>query len=116
MAKIFLMQALPASRLESPENLARALDLLEGCDGQEADLICFPEYFPFSGEEALAAAASRLQAYIVAGLVEEEGGRLVGYECKWREKRWQPPGLFTQTYPESTVHLMHPENYLDFLT
>ena len=49
-------------------------------------------------------------------LVEEEGGRLVGYECKWKEKRWQPPGLFTQTYPESTVHLVHRENYLDFLT
>ena len=48
--------------------------------------------------------------------VEEEGGRLVGYECKWREKRWQPPGLFTQTYPGSDVHLVHRENYLDFLT
>ena len=48
--------------------------------------------------------------------VEEEGGRLVGYECKWREKRWQPPGLFTQTYPGSDVHLVHRENYLEFLT
>ena len=48
--------------------------------------------------------------------VEEEGGRLVGYECKWREKRWQPPSLFTQTYPGSDVHLVHRENYLEFLT
>ena len=38
--------------------------------------------------------------------VEEEGGRLVGYESKWREKRWQPPGLFTQAYPGSDVHLV----------
>jgi hypothetical protein len=48
--------------------------------------------------------------------VEEEGGRLVGFECKWREKRWQPPALFTQAYPESEVHRVHRENFLDFLT
>jgi predicted amidohydrolase len=75
MAKIILVQALPASRLESRENLTRALTLLQGCQGLEADLICFPEYFPFSGEEELAAAAARLQSYIIAGLVEEAGGR-----------------------------------------
>ena len=75
MAKIILIQALPASRLDSRENLTRALTLLQGCQGLEADLICFPEYFPFSGEEELAAAAARLQAHIVAGLVEEAGGK-----------------------------------------
>ncbi|MGO8760643.1 MAG: carbon-nitrogen hydrolase family protein [Desulfobaccales bacterium] len=74
MAKIILIQALPASRLDSRENLTRALTLLQGCQGQEADLICFPEYFPFWGEEELAAAAARLQAHIIAGLVEEAGG------------------------------------------
>jgi predicted amidohydrolase len=75
MAKIILIQARPASRLDSRENLVRALKLLKGCESQEADLICFPEYFPFWGEEELAAAAELLQAYIVAGLVEEEGGK-----------------------------------------
>jgi len=74
MAKIILIQPLPAPRLDSRENLVRALALLEGCQGEEADLICFPEYFPFSGEEELASAAARLQSYIVAGLVEETGG------------------------------------------
>jgi predicted amidohydrolase len=74
MARIVLIQALPAPRLDSRENLVRALKLLEGCAGQKADLICFPEYFPFSGEDALAAAAGRLEAYIIAGLVEEAGG------------------------------------------
>lgn len=48
--------------------------------------------------------------------VEEEGGRLVGYECKWTEKRWQAPALFDQTYPGSESHLVHRDNYLDFLT
>jgi len=75
MAKIILCQALPAPRLDSRENLARALKLLQGCQGQDADLICLPEYFPFLGAEEVAAAAARLQAYIIAGLVEEEGGK-----------------------------------------
>jgi predicted amidohydrolase len=75
MAKIMLIQALPASRLDSPENPARAVKLLNSCQGQGADLICFPEYFPFTGESELAAAAARLQAYIIAGLVEEAGGK-----------------------------------------
>jgi predicted amidohydrolase len=75
MAKIILIQALPAPRLDSRENLVRALKLLKGCQGQKPDLICFPEYFPFSGEEELAAAAARLQAYIIAGLLEEESGK-----------------------------------------
>ncbi len=74
MAKIIVIQALPAPRLDSRENLDRALKLLQGCQGQGADLICFPEYFPFCGEDELAAAAGRLQAYIIAGLVEEAGG------------------------------------------
>ena len=75
MAKIILIQALPAPRLDSRENLTRALTLLQGCQEQEADLICFPEYFPFWGEEELAAAAARLQVHIIAGLVEEADGR-----------------------------------------
>ena len=71
MAKIILIQALPAPHLDDPENPARAVKLLESCQEQAADLICFPEYFPFSGEAQLAAAAARLQAYIIAGLVVE---------------------------------------------
>src|SRR5659263_664012 len=76
MAKIILIQPLPAPRLDSRENLTRALTLLQDCQEQEADLICFPEYFPFWGEEELAAAAARLQVHIIAGLVEEADGRL----------------------------------------
>lgn len=48
--------------------------------------------------------------------VEEEGGRLLGFECKWGDRRWQPPILFTQTYPESEVKVANRENYLEFLT
>jgi predicted amidohydrolase len=74
MAKIILIQAQPAPRLDSRENLSRALALLQDCQGLEADLICFPEYFPFRGEVELAAAAARLQTHIIAGLMEETGG------------------------------------------
>jgi len=75
MAKIILIQAQPAPRLDSRENLDRALALLQDCQEQAADLICFPEYFPFLGDEELAAAACRLQTYLIAGLVEEAGGK-----------------------------------------
>ncbi|MCK9377218.1 MAG: carbon-nitrogen hydrolase family protein [Syntrophobacterales bacterium] len=75
MAKIILIQALPAARLDSRENLARALKLLEACQGLQADLICFPEYFPFRGDTELAAAAARLEVYLVAGLLEEVAGK-----------------------------------------
>ena len=27
--------------------------------------------------------------------LEEEGGRLVGFECKWTAPRWRPPAAFT---------------------
>ncbi len=75
MAKIILIQALPAPRLDSRENLARALKLLDACQGLQADLICFPEYFPFWGDPELAAAAARLEVYLVAGLLEEVEGK-----------------------------------------
>jgi predicted amidohydrolase len=91
MAKIILIQALPAPRLDSRENLTRALTLLQGCQDQEADLICFPEYFPFRGEEELAAAA-RLQVHIIAGRVEETDGRryiTVNLDLEG-PRRWRP--------------------------
>ena len=48
--------------------------------------------------------------------LEEEGGQLVGFECKWRDERWRPPSAFVQAYPESELHLVSPQNYLEFLT
>jgi predicted amidohydrolase len=75
LVKIILIQALPAPRLESRENLDRALKLLGRCRRQPADLICFPEYFPFFGEDELARAARDLGAYVVAGLLEEHQGK-----------------------------------------
>jgi predicted amidohydrolase len=73
--KILLIQALPAPQLDSSENLERALRLLARCAGQGADLVCFPEYFPFTGDAELGRAARELKAYLVAGLVEEVQGK-----------------------------------------
>ena len=74
MINILIIQPLPVARLESPENLDRALWFLNRIQGRKVDLICFPEYFPFTGEAELAQAARELGAYVVAGLVEEARG------------------------------------------
>jgi predicted amidohydrolase len=76
MAKIILVQARPAPRLEDRRNLDLALALLARCRGREADLICLPEYFPFRGDDELARTARELGVYLVAGLVEQAQGKL----------------------------------------
>ncbi len=48
--------------------------------------------------------------------LEEEGGRLVGFECKWTATRWRPPAAFVTAYPDSETHLVNRGNYLEFLT
>jgi hypothetical protein len=47
--------------------------------------------------------------------LEEEGGQLMGFECKWRDERWRPPTAFVQAYPDSELRLVSPQNYLEFL-
>lgn len=49
-------------------------------------------------------------------LVEEAEGKLVGYEIKWSgEVKRSTVNLFEDTYPNSEVHTINKENYLDFL-
>ncbi len=48
--------------------------------------------------------------------LEEEGGRLIGFECKWTATRWRAPAAFTAAYPDSETHLVNRANYLDYLT
>lgn len=47
--------------------------------------------------------------------LEEEGGQLTGFECKWGAARWRAPAAFTQTYPGSQLQPVTPANYLEFL-
>jgi predicted amidohydrolase len=74
--RVAIVQPKPYPEFHDPKNLGHALLMLEKCRGQSLDVICFPEYFPFQGEDELAQAARQLDAYLVAGLVEAESGRL----------------------------------------
>ena len=47
-------------------------------------------------------------------LVEERGGRLFGYECKWSTKKSvTAPSSWVQAYPDADFAAITPENYLD---
>jgi len=49
--------------------------------------------------------------------VEEREGRLIASEFKWNQrKNHKVPALFRTTYPESTVNIITPENFTDFVT
>jgi uncharacterized protein len=49
--------------------------------------------------------------------LEEHGGRLFGYEFKWggEEIRKSTRREFSETYPESSLQTINPENFEDFL-
>ncbi len=74
--RVALIQPKPYPHRDDPQNLGHALSLLEKCRGEELDVACFPEYFPYLGEDELGAAARQYQTYLIAGLVETEGGKL----------------------------------------
>jgi predicted amidohydrolase len=74
--RVALIQPKPYPAFEDPRNVGHALMLMEKCRGKKLDVICFPEYFPYQGEEELAAAARQYKTYIIAGLVEAEHDRL----------------------------------------
>jgi predicted AAA+ superfamily ATPase len=48
--------------------------------------------------------------------VEESAGRLSGYEFKWGKARPSPPKEWRSAYPEADFHVIHRNNYLDFIT
>lgn len=48
--------------------------------------------------------------------IEDAGGTLSAYEFKWKKENFSIPKEFMLGYPESSVQLVHRENYFDFLT
>jgi hypothetical protein len=49
--------------------------------------------------------------------VEERDGHLYGYEIKWNPRKTvKAPKLWLNTYDNASWELIHPENYLSFLT
>lgn len=75
IVRVVLIQGKPYSELHDPRNVGHAIKLLDGCRGEDLDVACLPEYFPWTGEEILAEAARKLRCYIVAGLVEDLGDK-----------------------------------------
>ena len=73
--RVALIQGKPYPELHDPRNVGHAVRLLQQCRGKDLDLVCLPEYFPWTGEEFLAEAARKLRCYLVAGLVEDSGGK-----------------------------------------
>jgi predicted amidohydrolase len=49
---------------------------MEKCRGEELDVIIFPEYFPAQGDREIGAAARNFNSYIIAGMIESDGGNL----------------------------------------
>lgn len=50
-------------------------------------------------------------------LVEEWGGRLRAAEMKWSPRRTpRAPGAWRNAYTDSAFEVVHPQNYLDFIT
>ncbi|MGM0477857.1 MAG: ATP-binding protein [Bacteroidota bacterium] len=51
--------------------------------------------------------------------VEEIGGKLHAYEFKWNAKtaaKTKVPASWKKAYPEASFKVIHPDNYLDFIT
>ncbi len=48
--------------------------------------------------------------------VEEREGKLFGYEFKWGKKFIAAPQLWKKTYPQASLEVIHPDNYLTFIT
>ncbi|MFH0948417.1 MAG: ATP-binding protein [Elusimicrobiota bacterium] len=48
-------------------------------------------------------------------LVEERGGRLYGFECKWKAQNVKPPKDFIETYKNSKFAVINQDNYCDII-
>lgn len=48
-------------------------------------------------------------------LVEEQQGKLAGFEVKWKRDRATPPKDWTAAYPDADFQVVNQENYLTFI-
>jgi hypothetical protein len=48
-------------------------------------------------------------------LVEEQRGKLFGYEIKWKAIPVKPPKDWHKNYPDAHYQVIHRENYLPFI-
>jgi predicted amidohydrolase len=74
--KVAAIQALPAAHLLDPENVPHAVDLLAKAARAGAQLACFHEGYPGSGEDEICRAARDSGIFVIAGFLIREGGAL----------------------------------------
>jgi hypothetical protein len=48
-------------------------------------------------------------------LIEESAGALAGFEFRWAGRKTKVSDEFIKTYENSTVTVITPENYLEFI-
>ncbi|MFO8233909.1 MAG: ATP-binding protein [Bacteroidales bacterium] len=48
--------------------------------------------------------------------IEERGGQLTGYELKWNTNTGKSPAAWQSTYPDAEFEVIHPENYMEWLS
>jgi len=70
------VQVLPMNHLLDSKNVPHAVDLLKKAAQRGADLACFPEAYPASGEEEIRRAARDFRIFVIAGFLVKEGDGL----------------------------------------
>lgn len=58
----------------------------------------------------------RLSSGPEVDLIEEEAGKLAGFEFKYTHKRVRPPKSWLESYQNSTYQVIDRDNYLEFIT
>lgn len=48
-------------------------------------------------------------------LVEERDGKLFGFEIKWKDQSYKPPGEWIEHYPDASVELITQQNFWPFI-
>ena len=76
LVTVAAIQALPINHLLDPQNVPHALGLLKEAAERGADLACFPEAYPASGEEEIRRAAREFGIFVIAGFLVREGDGL----------------------------------------
>ena len=74
------IQALPMGHLLNPKNVPHAVALLKEASRLGANLACFPEAYPASGEEEIRRAARETRIFVIAGFLVNEGSQFYN-EC-----------------------------------
>ncbi|MCX6718872.1 MAG: DUF4143 domain-containing protein, partial [Candidatus Taylorbacteria bacterium] len=48
-------------------------------------------------------------------LIEDRDGKLIGYECKWKDKTVKSPEEWLETYTNSSFEVVRKDNYMEYL-